>query len=168
MSTSRALWFCYQSPIVYYLVNSIHWNKTFFNFIFFVILLLIFYFSPRVYKWGFVKVIGVIKYEITRRVGKVAYKLQLPAEMSTIHNVFHVSMLKKYIPNPDHVLMPQTIQVQVDLSYEEKPMEILDRTVMKLRNKEISLVKVLWRNHRVKEATWEPEDDMRKDYPVLF
>ena len=92
----------------------------------------------------------------------------MPTEMSTIHNVFHVSILKKYISNLDHVLMPQTVQVQIDLSYDEKPMEILDRTVKKLRNKEISLVKVLWRDHRVEDVKWDPKDDMRKDYPELF
>ena len=54
------------------------------------------------------------------------------------------------------------------MSYEKKPVEILDCTVKKLRNKKIPLVKVLWRNRGVKEATWEPEDDMRKDYPELF
>ena len=85
--------------------------------------------------------------------GKIAYELQFPVEISAIHNVFHVSILKKYIPNPDHILTPQTVQVQADLSYEEKPMEILDCTMKKLRNKEIPLVKVLWRNHRVEEAT---------------
>ena len=73
--------------------------------------------------------------------------------MFAIHNVFHMSMLKKYIPNPDHVLKPQTIQVQAVLSYEEKPVEILDRFMKKLRNKEIPLVKVLWRNHRVEKVT---------------
>ena len=88
--------------------------------------------------------------------------------MFTIHNVFHVSILKKYIPNPDHVLTLHSVQVQVDLNYEEKLVEIVDRTMKKLRNKEIPLVKVLWRNHRVEEAIWELEDDMRKNYPELF
>ena len=92
----------------------------------------------------------------------------MPAEMPVVHNVFHVSMPKKCIPNPNNVMTPHTVQVQVDLSYEEKPVEILDFTVKKLKNKEIPLLKVLWRNHRVEEATWELEDDMRKNYPELF
>ena len=54
------------------------------------------------------------------------------------------------------------------MSYKERPVEILDNTMKQLKNKEIPLVKVLWRNYRVEEATWEPEDDMRKDYPELF
>ena len=60
------------------------------------------------------------------------------------------------------------VQVRADLSYEEKPVVILDRTVKKLRNKEIPLVKVFWRNHRVEEVKWKPKDDMRKYYLELF
>ena len=76
---------------------------------------------------------------------KEEYELHLSVEMPIVHNEFHMSMLRKYIQNPDHALMPQTVQVQAILSYEEKPVEILDSTVKKLRNKEISLVKDLWR-----------------------
>ncbi|KAK6121534.1 hypothetical protein DH2020_044725 [Rehmannia glutinosa] len=60
-------------------------------------------------------------YVITKRIGKVAYELDLPGEMSAIHNVFHVSMLKKYVPDPSHVIQTQTAQIREDLSYEEKP-----------------------------------------------
>ncbi|KAK6142450.1 hypothetical protein DH2020_022798 [Rehmannia glutinosa] len=107
-------------------------------------------------------------YMIVERIGKVAYKLELPQEMASIHNVFHVSMLKKYVVDSSHVLTPQAIEIDESLSYEEKPIAILDREVKKLRNKEISLVKVLWRNHKIEEATWEREDDMRDKYPQLF
>ena len=57
-------------------------------------------------------------YLIAKRVGKVAYELELPLEMSAIHNVFHVSMLKKYVQDASHVIEPQSVQVQPDLSYE--------------------------------------------------
>ncbi|KAK6152942.1 hypothetical protein DH2020_012581 [Rehmannia glutinosa] len=107
-------------------------------------------------------------YEITKRIGKVAYELDLPGEMSAIHNIFHVSMLKKYVPDPSHVIQPQTVQIREDMSYEEKPVEIVDREVKKLRNKYIPLVKVIWRNQRVEEATWEREEDMRQKYPELL
>ena len=73
--------------------------------------------------------------------------------MSAIHNVFHMSMLKKYIPNPNHVLTSQTVQVQVVLSYEEKPVEILDCIMKMLRNKEMPLVKDLGRNHSLEKVT---------------
>ncbi|KAK6123003.1 hypothetical protein DH2020_043250 [Rehmannia glutinosa] len=107
-------------------------------------------------------------YMIVERMGKVAYKLELPQEMTTIHNVFHVSMLKKYVLDPSHVLTPQLVQIEESFSYEEKPTTILDRGVKKLRNKEIPLVKVLWSNHKVEEATWEREEDIRAKYPHLL
>ncbi|KAL5578280.1 hypothetical protein UlMin_019979 [Ulmus minor] len=107
-------------------------------------------------------------FEILERIGKVAYKLALPPELSSVHNVFHVSMLKKYVSDPSHVLEHEPIQVNEDLTYEEKPVQILDRKDKTLRNKVIPLVKVLWRNHKIEEATWEREDDMRNSYPELF
>ena len=107
-------------------------------------------------------------FEILERVGKVAYKLALPPELASMHNVFHVSMLKKYVPDPSHVLSQEPVEVQTDLTYEEKPVRILDREEKVLRNKTIPMVKVLWRNHKVEEATWELEDEMRKNYPGLF
>ena len=110
----------------------------------------------------------VVPFEIMNRVGQVAYELTLPTKMFAIHNVFHISMLKKYTTDPEHVIVPQTVQIQANLSYEEKPVQILDREVKKLRNKEITLVKILWRNHRIEEATWESEEEMRKNYPELF
>ena len=107
-------------------------------------------------------------YEIIERVGEVAYKLELPEELSRIHNVFHVSMLRKYIADPSHVIVEQPIELQRNLSYEEVPVQILDRREQVLRKKVIPLVKVLWRNQVIEEATWEPEDQMRNQYPQLF
>ncbi|KAL5576778.1 hypothetical protein UlMin_018477 [Ulmus minor] len=107
-------------------------------------------------------------FEILERIGKVAYKLALPPNLSSVHNVFHVSMLKKYVQDPSHVLEHEPIEVHEDLSYEEKPVQILDRKEKALRNKVIPLVKVLWRNHKIEEATWEREDEMREKYPSLF
>ena len=107
-------------------------------------------------------------YRVLKRIGKVAYEIELPQEMSAIHNVFHVSMLKKYIPSTDQVVEPRTVQVQEDLTYESRPIQILDRDVKRLRNKEVPSVKVLWQNQQYKEATWEREDDMKQKYPELF
>ncbi|KAL5573610.1 hypothetical protein UlMin_023207 [Ulmus minor] len=107
-------------------------------------------------------------FEILERIGKVAYKLALPPELSSVHNVFHVSMLKKYVSDPSHVLEHEPIQVNEDLTYEENPVQILDRKDKTLRNKVIPLVKVLWRNHKIEEATWEREDDMRISYPEFL
>ena len=105
---------------------------------------------------------------IVERIGPVAYRLDLPEELSRVHNVLHISMLRKYISDPSHVLETLEIELRDDLSYEEQPVQILGREEKELRNKTISLVKVLWRNHLVEEATWEREDQMRSQYPHLF
>ena len=94
-------------------------------------------------------------FEIIERIGPVAYRLDLPEEFSRVHNVFRSSMLRKYIPDPSHMLETPEIELRDDLSYEEQPMQILGREEKELCNKTISLVKILWRNHLVKEATWE-------------
>ncbi|KAL6277398.1 hypothetical protein ACE6H2_020999 [Prunus campanulata] len=107
-------------------------------------------------------------YEITERVGPVAYRLALPSELSRIHDVFHVSMLRKYMPDPSHVLEQQPMQLREDLSYDEEPVQILDRKEQVLRSRSIPMVKVLWRSQTVEEATWEPEEQMRAQYPYLF
>ncbi|KAL5563733.1 hypothetical protein UlMin_033480 [Ulmus minor] len=74
----------------------------------------------------------------------------------------------KYVQDPSHVLEHEPIEVHEDLTYEEKPVQILDRKEKTLRNKVIPLVKVLWRNHKIEEATWERDDEMREKYPSLF
>ena len=107
-------------------------------------------------------------YEILERVGPLAYRLALPQELSQIHDVFHVSMLRRYRSDPSHVVQESEIQLTEDLSYKEEPVEILDRQIKKLRNKEIPIVKVKWSRHSPKEATWEVEKDMRVQYPYLF
>ncbi|EOY08667.1 Retrotransposon protein, Ty3-gypsy subclass, putative [Theobroma cacao] len=107
-------------------------------------------------------------FEILDKVGTVAYRLALPPDLSNIHPVFHVSMLRKYNPDPSHVIRYETIQLQDDLTYEEQPVAILDRQVKKLRSKDVASVKVLWRNHTSEEVTWEAEDEMRTKHPHLF
>ncbi|CAN6711623.1 unnamed protein product [Malus baccata var. baccata] len=144
--------------------------------------------TDRVYKvgdWVFLKLSpwrGVVRfgkkgklspryigpYMITERVGEVAYKLELPPELSKMHNVFHVSMLRHYILDSSHVIPLQPLEINSDLTYDEEPVTILDWKDKKLRNKTVHLVKVLWRNHSVEEATWETEDRMREMYPRLF
>ena len=99
--------------------------------------------------------------EIVERIGPVAYRLDLPEELSRVHNVFHISILRKCISDPSHVLETPEIELRDDFSYEEQPVQILGREEKELRNKTISLVNVLWRNHLVEEATWEWEDQMR-------
>ncbi|XP_057250008.1 uncharacterized protein LOC130591108 [Beta vulgaris subsp. vulgaris] len=100
--------------------------------------------------------------------GEVAYELALPVELSKVHNVFHVSQLRKYIHDPSHVLSYEPLKIDETLTYEEKPLQILDHREKVLRQKTIPLVKVLWSNHGEEEATWEKESDMRDRYPQLF
>ena len=107
-------------------------------------------------------------YEILDRVGPLAYRLALPPALSGIHNVFHVSQLRKYVSGPSHILKDQPIEVRENLSVEEVSLRIMDRKDQILRRRTIPYVKVQWTNHIPREATWELEEDMRNRYPYLF
>ena len=107
-------------------------------------------------------------YEILEMIEPVAYRVILPPELARIHDVFHVFMLRRYIPDPSHVLRDQPVELREDLTYEEIPIQLLDQREQVLRNKTIPLVKVLWRNQVMEEATWEHELQMRQKYPHLF
>ena len=82
-------------------------------------------------------------FEIIERIGKVAYRLAPSPKVSSMNNVFHFTMLKKYVSDPSHILAQDPIEVHEDLTYEEKPVKILDKQDKRLRNKVIFLVKVL-------------------------
>ncbi|KAI5317150.1 hypothetical protein L3X38_036857 [Prunus dulcis] len=97
--------------------------------------------------------------------GKV---LALPVDLARLHDVFHISMLRKYISDPSHVLEEQPVELKADFTYVEQQVQILDWKMQVLRSREIPLVKVLWRSHTMEEATWEPEDQMREQYLHLF
>ena len=99
-------------------------------------------------------------YEILEKVGMVAYKLALPQELARLHDVFHVSMLRKYVADPSHVLVEQPIELKEDLRYVEEPLTIVDRKEQILRSKVIPLVKVVWKRHSMGS-----EDSMRMRYP---
>ena len=107
----------------------------------------------RFRKKGKLSPIFIGPYEVIEKVVLVAYRLALPQDLEKIHNVFHVSMLRRYRSDPSHVVSSETIELRPDLTYEEEPIEILAREVKELRNKKIPLVKVLWRNHKTEEAT---------------
>ncbi|KAH0748617.1 hypothetical protein KY290_027849 [Solanum tuberosum] len=107
-------------------------------------------------------------YRISKRIGNVNYELELPQELASVHLVFHISMLKKYMGDPSLIIPIEDIGIKDNLSYEEIPVQILDRQVRKLRTKEVASVKVLSKNQFVEEATWEAEEDMKKRYPHLL
>ncbi|XP_021770666.1 uncharacterized protein LOC110734829 [Chenopodium quinoa] len=94
-------------------------------------------------------------YEILQRIGKLAYRLALPMDLSKVHDVFHVSQLRRYIPDKSHVLQPETIELDQSLIYEERPIKILDSKVHSTRKKDVKIVKVLWSNQETEEATWK-------------
>ncbi|PKU60923.1 hypothetical protein MA16_Dca029111 [Dendrobium catenatum] len=107
-------------------------------------------------------------YEIIERMGQVAYKLALPSYMSDIHNVFHVSMLRKWVTDESKRVLKKDIELQKDLTYVEEPEMILGREVRKLRSRMIPFVKVKWKNRPVKHATWEIEAEFKRKFPHLF
>ena len=107
-------------------------------------------------------------YENFQRVGKVAYKLRLPSELAFVHLVFHVSMLKKCIGDTEFIRPIGGIDMDENLCYEEVPVEIHNRQVMKLKNKEVASIKVLWMNHLVLRETKEAKADKESRYPHLF
>ena len=86
-------------------------------------------------------------YQILDRIGAVAYRLSLRAELSRLHDVFHVSNLHKYIADTSHVLAAAELEIQDDLSYDEKPLRIINQKEQVLRSKVIPWVKVIWSNH---------------------
>src|SRR5262249_35048979 len=100
--------------------------------------------------------------------GNVSYRLALPPSLSHVHPVFHASLIKKYVPHPSHILQPQVIEMNEDLSYEETPVAIVDEQVKRLRNKEIEMVKVMWKNQTKEEATWEIKQQIMSKYPHFF
>ncbi|XP_038902278.1 uncharacterized protein LOC120088912 [Benincasa hispida] len=107
-------------------------------------------------------------FEIFERVGSVAYRLALLPSLSAVHDVFHVSMLRKYLMDLSHMVDFEPLQLNENLSYKEKPMQVVAREEKVLRSKEVPLVKVLLQNHQFEEATWEREDKIRALHLELF
>nr|GEW50838.1 hypothetical protein [Tanacetum cinerariifolium] len=104
-------------------------------------------------------------FEILDRVGEVSYRLALPPQLSHVHDVFYVSLLRGYKYHPLHVITYPLDQIRTDLSYVEEPEAIIDRQDRVMRKKTIPFVKILWRNHPEREAAWETEESIRTSYP---
>ena len=92
---------------------------------------------------------------VKERVGKLAYQLELPESMRGVHDVFHVSMLKKYLRDPEHHIIVEPVTIEQDLLFESRPVRILEMSEMVLRRKTFKYVKVLWTNQTEREATRE-------------
>jgi len=106
-------------------------------------------------------------YRILRKIGPFAYELAFLPPLSNIHNIFHVSQLRKYVPDPSHILESDSIQVKENLSFEVRPIKILDSQMKQLRGKDILMVKVMC-DLTSGDSTWEIEEDIRASYPNLF
>ncbi|KAD5507924.1 hypothetical protein E3N88_15627 [Mikania micrantha] len=107
-------------------------------------------------------------FEIIERIGPVAYRLNLPDELSGVHDVFHVSNLKKCLADKTLIIPVEEIQLDEHLRFVEEPLEIMDRKVKKLRRSRIPIVKVRWNSRHGPEFTWEREYHMKNKYPQLF
>jgi hypothetical protein len=104
-------------------------------------------------------------FPILEKCGKVAYKLELPPSLAGVHNIFHISQLKKYLKALVDVVLPEVAPLETDLTYLEHPIKILDQKSRVIRRKMIKCYKIQWSNHMVEEATWESEDFLRSHHP---
>jgi hypothetical protein len=98
----------------------------------------------------------------------MAYQLELPDHLSDVHDVFHVSQLKKCLYVPEEQLPMEELIVHGDLNYTEHPIKIIDTLTHVTRNKVIKMCKVQWSHHGEDEATWEREEELRIEFPNLF
>jgi hypothetical protein len=104
-------------------------------------------------------------YEIIEECGPVAYRLRLPSQLAAVHNIFHVSQLKKCVRVPTEIVAQQDIFVEPGLSYAEYPLRILDQKERGTRRKEVKMYKIQWNHHTEEEATWDNEDYLNRYFP---
>ncbi|GJT77573.1 putative reverse transcriptase domain-containing protein [Tanacetum coccineum] len=107
-------------------------------------------------------------FKILAKVGMLAYRLELPEQLSRVHSTFHVSNLKKCFVDEPLAIPLDEIQIDDKLNFIEEPVEIMDREVKRLKQSRIPIVKVRWNSRRGPEFSWEREDQMKKKYPYLF
>jgi hypothetical protein len=102
-------------------------------------------------------------------VGEAAYTLELPSLLSDVHDVFHISQLKKGLKPHDKQTLPMDgSNIKDNLTYTERPVRVLDTLARVTRNRVIKMCKVQWTNHAEDDATWEIEDELKEDHPHLL
>jgi hypothetical protein len=104
-------------------------------------------------------------FPILEKCGTVAYKVDLPPSLAGVHDIFHVSQLKKCLKTPVDVMLPEVTPLKADLSYLEHPIKILDQKDRVTRHKTIMFFTIQWSNHSDEEATWESENFLRSRHP---
>ena len=104
-------------------------------------------------------------FQVIEQCGPVAYRLDLPTNLSTVHDVFHVSQLRKCLRAPQQVIEVPDVQIGSDLTYQEYPVQVLDQKGRSTWRRTIKFYKIQWSNHTEDEATWESEDYLRANYP---
>ncbi|GJU85568.1 putative reverse transcriptase domain-containing protein [Tanacetum coccineum] len=107
-------------------------------------------------------------FKVIERVRIVAYKLELPQQLSRVHNTFHVSNLKKCLSDESLVILLEELRVDDKLYFVEEPVEVMDREIKQLNRSRILIIKVRWNSKRGPEFTWEREDQFKQKYPRLF
>jgi hypothetical protein len=107
-------------------------------------------------------------FKILEKRGKVAYQLELPPQLSDVHDVFHVSQLKKRLRVPEEQLPMEDLDAKEDLSYQEYPVKILETSKRVTQNTRIKMCKVQWSHHTEEEATWEREEGLKAEFPNFF
>ena len=107
-------------------------------------------------------------FRILAKRGEVAYQLELPPHLSRVHDVFHVSQLRRCFSDPIRGVDHETLDLQDNLTYREYPVRILDQAERVTRRHNIKFLKVQWSHHSEREATWEREDRLRLEYPTFF
>jgi hypothetical protein len=106
-------------------------------------------------------------FEILKVCGPMAYKLRLPSHMAAIHDIFHISQLKKCIKVPTEIIETPAVEIEPDLSYIEQPIQIMDKERV-TRRKKIKMYKILWDHHTEEEATWETESYLQQNFPTFL
>jgi hypothetical protein len=107
-------------------------------------------------------------FKILEKRGEVAYQLELPLQLSDVHDVFHASQLKKCLRVPEEQIPMEDLDTKEDLSYQEYPVKILETSERVTRNKRIKMCKVQWSHHTEEESTWEREEELKAEFPRFF
>jgi hypothetical protein len=107
-------------------------------------------------------------FKILEKRGEVADQLELPPQLLDVHDVFHVSQLKKYLCLPEEQIHMKDLNAKEDLSYQEYPIKILETSERVTRNKRIKMCKVQWSHHTEEEATWEREEELKAEFSSFF